>query len=275
MCVARNCILVAASASVVTLVFSLPASAQCVPGRMDFQNTSAQTGNPFQAEYTSTIIAPPPLGHVASPLSHGANSLTRDSQGRIRVERSVGKYKVKPADGAETESDRTLIFICDPVNHTSIELDSASKTATILRRPSALPRVLPGRDAAEQSFCSSVFAMRRRLGLTQAEDLGHRLIEGFDAQGLRTSRTIQGPSKPITTSQEAWCSDALGAILLQVSESSAGTRNETLLTKIVRQEPDPALFEIPPDYTIVERLQEGNRLPFGRSQPAPSAPKYP
>jgi hypothetical protein len=241
---------------------------------MEFQNTSAQINNPLQGEYAVAITGPT-LGRVTSPVSHGPHFLIRDSQGRIRVERAVGKYRVLYPNRPETELEQRLIFICDPVSHVATQLDTANKTATIFRRPSALPRLLPGMNSAEQSFCSTFFAMRRRFAFTQVEDLGHRQIEGFDTQGLRTSRTVQGPSQPMTTSQEFWCSDELGVILLQVSESSLGTRDETLLTKIARQEPDPALFEIPPDYTIIERVQEGNRLALPRPQPAPPAPNNP
>ena len=69
-------------------------------------------------------------------------------------------------------------------------------------------------------------------------------------------------------------------MLLQTTQATGpvATKTEMKLTKIVPGEPDPALFQIPPDYRIVERIPEersnGQLRPFG-SAPViqqPSAP---
>jgi hypothetical protein len=88
------------------------------------------------------------------------------------------------------------------------------------------------------------------------EELGHRSIEGYDAVGWRTTATTPVPnSSPPATMQrvsDIWCSEDLHAVLLQVVGAPDGPKEEIALTKIERTEPDPALFQIPSDYTVSE-----------------------
>ena len=113
----------------------------------------------------------------------------------------------------------------------------------------------------------------------RTEDIGHQLISGFDAVGLRVwyvPLALAGaePKQP-TSSSDLWCSDDLSAVVQQtfVTAAPAGThKNETTMQNIERREPDPQLFQIPPDYTIVERAAEGKHAPLVHPFPAPSTP---
>jgi hypothetical protein len=100
-----------------------------------------------------------------------------------------------------------------------------------------------------------------------------------DAQGLRIWLVPQAAAgaqtSPPSSFNDQWCSDELGVVVLQVFVSGGTHKNETLLQNIERREPDPALFEIPPDYTILERVPEGNRPQLLRPLPTPSAPSHP
>lgn len=92
------------------------------------------------------------------------------------------------------------------------------------------------------------------------EELGHRTIEGFDAIGWRiTSQASVVEATAEATMQrihETWCSEELGAILLSVDGGAEdGPRLQIALTQIQRTEPDPSLFDIPPDYTVSDTLQ--------------------
>lgn len=104
----------------------------------------------------------------------------------------------------------------------------------------------------------------RGIGDTQAEDLGRQSIEGIDAQGVRTTRQMpaihNGEATTTKNITEMWCSDELGALLVQVRQTgTTQTKMEMKLTKIALGEPDPALFQIPPDYRIVERVPDERR----------------
>jgi hypothetical protein len=92
--------------------------------------------------------------------------------------------------------------------------------------------------------------------------LGQQSIEGFEAQGVRTTRPshalLNGEGTAPSFATETWCSEELGVMLLQVTlpTGSSQRKTEQKLTKIVAGEPDPTLFQIPPDYRVVERIPE-------------------
>jgi hypothetical protein len=131
----------------------------------------------------------------------------------------------------------------------------------------------------QRPFCP-MFAPVQSVGNIQREDLGHQPIEGLDAQGVRTMRPThsllngEGTAPLFTT--ETWCSEELGVMLMRVTQAggSAQTKTEQRLTKIALGEPDPALFQIPPDYRIVERIPEERKpdqmRPLGASSTAPT-----
>lgn len=89
-----------------------------------------------------------------------------------------------------------------------------------------------------------------------SQDLGSQLINGVTAQGTRTTLTIPagqiGNDRPIQTVNERWFSSDLQ--MLVKSSNSDPRFGETIyqLTNISRVAPDPSLFQIPADYTIVD-----------------------
>jgi hypothetical protein len=194
--------------------------------------------------------------------------IARDVQGRVRIERVTGKYTIKSGPEAGKEVEQHAVIICDPLNEMIIQLDTLNKTAKIFRSA-----VGPTRRQL-RPFCD----MNRnllRFPAFQAADLGHRVIEGVDAQGVRTS-TPSGESgagnmtmTTNITAREEWCSDELSAMVLEVLYSgNGGAKTEVVLTKLERREPDAGLFEIPPDYAVSERVPlQMNRL----ARPAPSS----
>lgn len=63
--------------------------------------------------------------------------------------------------------------------------------------------------------------------------------------------------------KDMWCSDQLGAVILQSHVAGGATltnKRDTLMQKIQRTEPNPSLFQIPSDYTILERDPPGGQL---------------
>lgn len=251
-------------------------SAQCMsrmPGYKESRGVSLEPGNPFLAEYSvSNSPSPTARLHLPLPSPPGIQSIERDSQGRVRVDFSAGTYKLKAADGTETEQEKHLVNICDPASGKLIQLDTLNKTATvqgprfgILTRPAGVPSLQtgPAGPASQvkitpQPFCRSYFNMFRESPINQWEDLGSQIISGVEAQGLRVSRALPGMAgkegQTPSISEEIWCSEDISAIVMRVTVSTpGGHRQETLLKNIERREPDAAGFEIPADYTIEER----------------------
>jgi hypothetical protein len=244
-----------ASFSVLLLALSLAplASAQCMrETALGFQNIAPESGNPFQAEYSVKITSRASADYPAP----GAvpRFVARDAQGRVRVEHSKGKYQIVGADGSQTTQERTVAFICDPVTHNSIRLDSLEKTATIEALPDIATPAGPG--SGSRSFCTQFFEFRTRYHDVGTTDLGRHQVAGLNAQGMRfwSSRRPGPDSVPPATYTDIWCSDDLAAVVdLVVVSGSGESRRETILEKVTRKEPEPAIFKVPAGYTRMER----------------------
>ncbi len=199
------------------------------------------------------------------------NSVARDSKGRVYHEESLPNFG---NTGAEPPH---LILIDDPVAGVHFTLDSNSKTA--MKMPSTQtkkaaeaaalsgPQITgdkmlfnfsgPGPDIKIVTGNATKLTDETKAART---DLGTQTIEGVVAKGTRITRTIpsgeMGNDLPLVITTETWYSPDLK--LLIMSKSSDPRMGETTykLTNISRAEPDPALFQIPADYTVKEGANE-------------------
>lgn len=169
----------------------------------------------------------------------------RDSSGRIR-------YDINPAVRADVSGVERLevVQIYDPVGGFLYFLQPHSKVA---RRRAISPGQLAPAIFRPDDRQSSAPVLKPRAE-SGFETLGTQEIEGIQATGTRTTTTIpagkQGNDQPMTVVTELWQSSDLGIrILEKVSDPRLGD-SETRLTGLEQAEPDPALFEVPPDYAI-------------------------
>jgi hypothetical protein len=154
------------------------------------------------------------------------------------------------------------------VSETLTQLDTLNKTATV-RHSQALP-ARPGiklQSKFQKKFCDSQLRLINNENL-QTVDLGHQIIEGFDARGVRI--TMQplgvGPNGESLDEnvREKWCSDDLAAVVLQTTEDhKSGSKSSDAMKNLQRQEPDPSLFQIPHDYTVADAIPDPQRFPPG------------
>lgn len=218
------------------------ALAQCNSGSVGFVSVGLVAGSPFQAERVTTMT----LGEGGSAKTvEKAGNISRDRDGRIRIEQVTATYKVKRGDDIGKEVESKTILICDPVAQTLTQLDPLSKTAKVQLQGGATKTNTRNQS---QNYCTALFVFE------DLEDLGHRTIEGFDAEGRRRkyerSMGASGREIPEKTNDQ-WCAADLQAVVLQVVQDVG--REVTELKNIQRVEPAPSLFEIPPDYTILEK----------------------
>jgi hypothetical protein len=236
-------------------------------------------GAPYFATITNESVQTLADGNRIVQTNSG--SIARDSQGRTRQETAL------PSIGnlSAAEAPR-LVFIQDPIAQVSYTLNLTEKTAQKIPMPPAPPApaggsaggsteggsaaVLmpmatagplsiaaptgPGPDMAMQKFVSSEV-----LAHVSSEDLGSQSMEGVVVNGTRTTRTIPagqiGNDKPITIVTEVWTSPDLKTI---VSSKRSDPRMGDMtfqLSNLVRAEPDPSLFVVPPDFKIVDGPQ--------------------
>jgi hypothetical protein len=247
------------------VAFPISTAAQCFSALPGIGAISGLTGNPFQAEIKQTFLA-----ENTSLVHTGLEGqrVARDSQGRVRTEWSVGKYKVQNGPDAGTEQEQHHITICDPVKGLWISLDTLNKTATVQKSSiaNAPPKTLPA-AASLPSFCSRQFQVPPNLASTEMENLGHRTIEGMDAEGVLQRRAVQlriaragdatATPREMISVTETWCSEELGAVILRVIGTEKSGNTQTIaMVNIQRGEPDETLFEIPPGYRIAERVND-------------------
>jgi hypothetical protein len=204
------------------------------------------------------------------------NSVARDSKGRVYREESL------PGFGNGNAEPPHLVLITDPVAGQQITLDSNSKTAikTVSAQmkkadEAAVRNGIPPLSGSIKLFfntagpgqAQTLSAMKIKADdeKSATTDLGTQTIEGVAAQGTRVTRTIpagaMGNELPIVITTETWFSPELK--ILVMSKSSDPRMGETTyqLTNLSRSEPDPALFQIPADYTVKDQ-PEG---PFART----------
>lgn len=209
------------------------------------------TGAPYSAQEVTEETQTLANGNVISRKSQA--NVYRDSSGRTRTERTVpaGQPVAGQTMAAQTGT-RTVVSIHDPVAGVSSELDTAAKTARQMTMPNfrggnfAFGGNRPGRGANAIANDPNVVT----------ETLPMQTINGVQATGTRVTRTIPagqiGNAQPIQIVHETWLSPDLEVpVMVKVSNPRFGTR-VTQLTNITRGEPDPALFQVPSDYTITK-----------------------
>jgi hypothetical protein len=202
-------------------------------------------GAPFSAEAVTEMTQELRDGNRIEQRSSVV--LARDSAGRIRREQALPSIgPVVPDAGLR------LITISDPQQRVLYLLDPQRKTAS-KSTPPPRPRRGPGPGDG-------------RLPPPQlsSETLGSRQILGLRADGTRQTMTVPpgvfGNVGPIEVVTDRWYSPDL-KIVLESRRSDPRMGDTTYrVTSLVRGEPDASLFEIPADYTVVDRPGPPRRL---------------
>jgi hypothetical protein len=247
------------STCLLLLLAASSTKAQCGRNTLGYGDVGIVANNPFHAEM---VVTPSRTPEFHSPLVQRPLSVARDTQGRVRIERVGGEFKRDNGPETGSQVQEHTITICDPVAETLTRINTVNATATIIHsRPSA-PRSSDLRSIAPRSFCSSRLPSSRAGAHLQVEDLGTQTIEGVEAHGQRLTLPMLGAtsgeeSPNGESTSELWCSDSLSALVLGITgNTKSGVKSTIAMEKIERTEPDPTLFQIPPDYAITESLAE-------------------
>ena len=193
----------------------------------------AITGAPYSADEVNENVQTLADG---THITHTSTlKLYRDAQGRTRREAAMA--------GAE---GGMAVTIDDPVAQVRSTLNTSDKVVYMR----ALAEI-PNRHTLQRAPAP------RRTRTT--ENLGTQTMDGVEVQGTRYLDTWPvgaiSNDRPITSVGEVWRSVELNIVVLEkVSDPLHGdtTRKLTILS---RKEPDPGLFQPPPDYTVVDESQ--------------------
>jgi hypothetical protein len=246
-------------------------------------------GAPYSAQAVSEVNQT--LGDGTKIHRQVTGGVYRDGQGRTRNEVAPGGHGLfAPAGHAEQ-----LITISDPVAGFTYVLDPAQKTATkvplhrggpmggAMMGPAphgggpmggAMMGPAPGGGAERRPMHAGPGAAQEDF---KSEFLPATQIEGVSAEGRRITTTILagqiGNDRPITSVSERWFSPKLQVVVLMTHNDPRMGQDTYKLTKIALAEPDPALFEVPAGYTVVE----GKRASFPEQHHQggpPNAPEH-
>jgi TonB family protein len=211
----------------------------------------------------------------------------RDAAGRIRRETS---FKIRDASTGEDREYKT-IQVSDAFGGQNFTLDPQNRTAhKITIRPlngnggvmEIQPVAIAGVGASTAGAIAPGIPLRGAIsgpaiiapGIAcgpgpirpfggfgvnaehRDESLGSQMIEGVTAEGTRITVTIpagsMGNERPIDATYERWRSKELQMDLLIKSVDPRSGESTQQITNLTLGDPDPALFEIPPDYAIQE-----------------------
>jgi hypothetical protein len=162
-----------------------------------------------------------------------------------------------------------MLIIRDPVAGVSYQLDSAKKTAVKITNVGGAGRGGGGRGGrgaqpdAEEAMAQLSAAVTqlaaRKDPNTIIEDLGTVNINGVPARGTRTTTIVPaeaiGNDTEFRSVDERWFSPDLNLLVKSVSTDPRFGTSTYELTNISRRPPDPALFRVPADYTIIDEKQ--------------------
>jgi hypothetical protein len=221
------------------------------------------TGAPYSAQQVMEHVQTLADGtHITQTTQQ--TMLYRDSEGRTRTE-----HTFTPPNGAVMAAGPSFVEITDPAAGYRYFLDQHNHVA---RRQAWRPVGDRGRQAPARIVPAPVQPLAPSMTVNQSqavgaasqrphpemahESLGTQLIEGINANGTRLTITypegLIGNDRPITTVSETWMSPELGMIILSKTSDPRSGESTTKLTNISRTEPDPALFQIPADYSVVD-----------------------
>jgi hypothetical protein len=264
-------LLMCASLAPGALLCGLPAGAQGQTGCAGVGYVGPDSGNPFSAEYVETSTMPTPAGVMKITVTR--DEVTRDSQARIRIE----KHNVaQPPDDRKTvtlekpdgqpftvtrEEYGTLIMIFDCASGKTVTIRPGMRMATVKEGKG----LAPGNRVTRPYSTPYIFGPEVKNPPNMIiERFGLREMQGVTAIGMKT--TTRGTEKDgewngkVIHEFEVWVSDELAVQIVRIDKDlKAGSEGKFELLKIKREEPDPALFEIPKGYEV-----NPTKLPISR-----------
>jgi hypothetical protein len=231
------------------------------------------TGAPYSAQIITESVQPFADGNAITHTS--TSGVWRDSQGRTRREQNINMIGPSQASGAAVQ----VITIDDPVagvhytlnpnkmiatQITGVGTASSALSDTLARKviPNDGSNVLFAYFSSDNSAVAgggrggSISVVPDQISATNltTESLGADTMQGLSVLGTRVTRTIPagqiGNAQPILIITDKWYSQDLQIEVKTVHSDPRTGTTTTVVTNLSRNEPNPALFAVPPGYTI-------------------------
>jgi len=217
-----------------------------VGGRMESIFVPPKARAPFSLTLATEWTRPMAGGGSFTLINQ--RHIVRDSKGRIYQERWI----LVPKGGA-TKSWMDVFQITDPEQHTWLNCITATKVCDLYNY----------RLTAQEKYEPAIGETRTLpdgRGFRQHEDLGEGSTEGVETHGYRETVTINpgvmGNDAPMVSTREFWWSPRLAINLLSIVETPDAGKQVFTVRELSTSEPDPAFFNVPEGYSVVDRRQE-------------------
>ena len=175
--------------------------------------------------------------------NESTSKVYRDAQGRVR--REVGVDLATPATG---NVKRSMVVITDPVAGKRYMLNPDNKTAR------EMPMRGPKHQGEAREEHMKAMGGPDESGSVTKEQLGTKVVNGMQAEGVRVTRTIPagaiGNDKPIQVVTERWYSTDLQIGVMTVHTDPMMGTVTTKLVNVARGAPDASLFQVPSEYKV-------------------------
>jgi hypothetical protein len=200
----------------------------------------ALTGEPYSL--TSKAI-------ISKKFTDGTWHTTFQEERRMRDSEGRERSELLDASGRPI-----IIRLTDPVAQSMVLLQPFSKSATVTHVP--LPS--PEQEARAEEFRAKAAEYRALHPLSpDTESLPPQTIAGVYAEGKRRTTVLRAAKMPdgqqVRVVEETWTAPDLKIPLARTSDDPRGEKITMTVTDLQRADPDPALFQIPPDYKLVEQ----------------------
>lgn len=207
----------------------------------------AVTGQPYSMVQRTISVKTLADGTKMTTIREERTS--RDSQGRERSESGVVR------DGVLQNS---MIRLTDPVGRTIATLFPSSHRAIVNHtREAKLPTPEEAAKAEELRAKFEQYRKEHPLQRTTSsgtESLPGQMMSGVYVEGRRLTLTIpvgkEGNDREIHVVEETWSSPDLKVKIASTTDDPRFGTIKTETTQLSRVEPDAALFQIPPEYTV-------------------------
>jgi hypothetical protein len=252
-----------------------------VSSEMGFE-TKVIKGAPFSADTVTEFTQI--LGNGQRIYRKNIAFMCRDSEGRTRREQDINVIGVYASSQPEPKTIMIndpvagVMYILNPDEHTAAKVQISLSTLSEEKGMAPRQVTVIGKQVIIDGVNASAAATGQLRGSIETikgarvvttvktepasnipkESLGTQVIEGVQAEGTRVVETIPagaiGNDTPIEIISETWVSPELGVIVKSIHSDPRSGDNVYRLTNIRRAEPDPSLFQVPPDYTVKEGL---------------------
>lgn len=177
------------------------------------------------------------------------SKIARDFRGRTRQENEL---PLPAANGTKL----TQVALYDPDTRIRTLLFPASHNARQIVPGGPFQRAVETTNPPPDTLPLLLSQNLRSLVTIQSENLGIDFVDHMEVQHARQTQTFPemliGNDKPIIVVLEYWFSPEL-QVFLRANRDDPRSGSQMLAVKdLRREEPDDSLFQIPPDYKLVE-----------------------